>query len=98
MTNLTTLKRRLGTDDEAGDELFVDLLCDAENYVLGYTGRSTVPERLNGVVLELAAIGYNRLGMQGESAHSEGGVAVSADSLPDALRKVLDRYRIARVV
>ena len=98
MARLETLKRRLGTDDDAGDALFVDLLCDAENYVLGYTGRISIPECLNGVVTELAAISYNRLGMQGESAHSEGGIAVSADSLPEATRMLLNRYRIARVV
>lgn len=98
MANLETLKRRLGTGDEVGDALFIDLLCDAESYVLGYTGRDSVPERLNGAVIELAAMGYNRLGMQGECAHSEGGVAVSADSLPEALKALLNRYRIAKAV
>ena len=98
MANLETLKRRLGTNDAAGDALFIDLLCDAENYVIGYIGREPVPERLNGVVVELAAISYNRLGMQGESAHSEGGLTVNADSLPEALRALLNRYRVARVV
>lgn len=98
MARLETLKRRLGTGDDAGDELFVDLLCDAENYVLGYTGRSSVPECLNGVVIELAAISYNQLGMQGESTHSEGGLSVNAESLPEATRMLLNRYRVARVV
>ena len=92
------LRRRLGTGDDAGDELFIDLLCDAENYVLGYTGRTEVPEALSGAVVELAAISYNRLGMQGESAHSEGGVSMSMDSLPAQLRALLNRYRLARVV
>lgn len=98
MANLETLKRRLGTDNAIEDALLTDLLNDAESYVIGYTGRERVPERLNGVVVELAAMGCNRLGMQGESAHSEGGVAVSAESLPEALRALLNRYRVARVV
>lgn len=92
------LRRRLGTDDDAGDELFIDLLCDAESYVLGYTGRTEVPEVLSGVVVELAAISYNRLGVEGESAHSEGGVSISVDSLPSRLVALLNRYRVARVV
>ena len=97
-TDTTVLRRRLGTDDDAGDELFIDLLCDAENYVLGYTGRSAVPEALSGAVVELAAISYNRLGMQGESAHGEGGVSMSMEGLPAQLRALLDRYRVAKVV
>lgn len=98
MARLETLKRRLGTDDDAGDALFIDLLCDAENYVMGYTGRETVPECLNGTVIELAAAAYNRLGMQGESAHTEGDITISVDSLPQATRALLNRYRIARVI
>lgn len=98
MARLETLKRRLGTDEETGDELFIDLLCDAEAYIQGYTGRETLPPCLEAAVIELAAISYNRLGMQGESSHSEGGVAVSAEGLPHALKALLDRYRLARVV
>lgn len=93
-----TLRRRLGTDDDAGDELFIDLLCDAERYVLAYTGRDAVPEALAGVVTELAAIAFNRLGTQGESAHKEGGVSVSMEGLPEQVKALLDRYRLARVV
>ncbi|MEG0742678.1 MAG: phage head-tail connector protein [Clostridia bacterium] len=97
-TELVTLRRRLGTGDELGDELFIDLLCDAENYVLAYTGRNEVPEKLRGVVIELAAMSYNRLGLQGESTHSEGGVSVAVDGLPENVRALLNRWRTVKVV
>ncbi len=96
--SVSSLRMRLGNDRDEGDELFIDLLCEAENYVLGYTGRSELPDTLNGVVVELAAISYNRLGIEGENEHSEGDVRMSIDSLPERLKLLLDRYRLARVV
>ena len=97
-TELATLRRRLGTGDAQGDELFIDLLCEAENYVLAYTGRTEIPDKLRGTVIELAAVSYNRLGLQGESAHSEGGVSVTVDGLPEGVRALLNRWRVAKLV
>ena len=44
----------------------------------------------------LAAMLYNRMGMEGESAHSEGGVSRTAAALPDDLRAWLNCWRLAR--
>lgn len=97
MDKLAVLKRRLSLTAEQ-DELLSDLLEDAQMYVSAYTGRAAVPTALEGTVVELAAIQYARLGMQGESSHQEGSVSISVDSLPDSIRQVLNRHRLARVV
>ena len=97
MDKLTVLKRRLSLNAEQ-DALLSDLLSDAEMYVTAYTGRAAVPAVLEGTVVELAAMQYARLGLQGESSHQEGGVSITVDSLPDSIRQVLNRHRLARVV
>lgn len=98
MDGLTILRRRLNLRDEKQDALLQDLLCDAEMYVMAYTGRGRLPDCLRGTVVELAAMQYARLGIQGESAHSEGSVSITVDSLPDSIRQLLNRHRLARVV
>ena len=93
---LEKLKRRI--PDAADEALLRDLLSDAEQYILAYTGRDEVPEALEGVQVALAAIAYNRMGMEGESSHSEGGVSRSAEALPEDLRRVLNAFRLAKAV
>ena len=97
MDKLTVLKRRLSLNADQ-DALLSDLLSDAEMYVTAYTGRAAIPATLDGTVVELAAMQYARLGLQGESSHQEGGVSITVDSLPDSIRQVLNRHRLARVV
>lgn len=95
---LEKLKRRLGLEDDSKDALLSDLLTDAQQYVIAYTGRATVPDALRGTVLELAAMQYNRLGLEGESSHSEGGVSITVEGLPQSVRQLLNRCRLAKVV
>lgn len=97
MDKLAVLKRRLSLNDDQ-DALLGDLISDAELYVTAYTGRAAVPAPLEATVVELAAMQYARLGMQGESSHQEGSVSITMDSLPDSIRQVLNRHRLARVV
>jgi len=94
---LAVLKRRLSLTDEQ-EPLLGDLLSDAEMYVMAYTGRASLPAGLEGTVVELAAMQYARLGIQGESSHQEGSVSITVDSLPESIRLVLNRHRLARVV
>ena len=93
---LEKLKRRI--PDAGNDALLGDLLDAAEAAILAYTGRTALPDALRGAQLELAAVLYNRMGMEGESAHSEGGVSRAVESLPEALRRQLNPYRLARAV
>ena len=97
MTELEKLRRRLGKTD-LEDALLTDLMEDAEGYILAYTGLTELPESLAGTRLELACVLFNRMGMQGETSHTEGGISVSGEGLPENIRLVLNRYRRARVV
>lgn len=93
---LEKLKRRI--PDAADDALLSDLLDAAEKQILAYTGRAALPAALQAAQLELAAALYNRMGMEGESAHSEGGVSRAAESLPESLRRQLNPFRLAKAV
>lgn len=94
---LARLKRRLNLADGSKDSLLMDLLSDAAAYAKGYTGRATLPQALDGAVVELAAASYNLLGLEGASSASMGGVSGTYEGLPKHLQKVLDMYRIAKV-
>ena len=93
---LDRLKRRV--PDARDDALLSDLLSDAENMILAYTGRDSVPLVLQGAQIEIAAMLFNRMGMEGESSHSEGSVSRSADSLPEYIIRQLNPFRLARAV
>ena len=97
MARLEKLRRRLDRPAEE-EELLSELLEDAESYVLAYTGREELPARLEGIVLELACVVYNRRGMQGETGHAEGGISITAEGLPEEVRLALNRFRVAKVV
>lgn len=84
--------------DEVDDELLMELLADAEALCLGYMGRDTLPEACESAVLRTAAALYNRMGMEGESSHSEGGVTIQAEAIPGDVAKMLAPYRLARTV
>ena len=93
---LARLKRRV--PDAADDALLEEMLKTAGEMICAYTARSVLPDALRGAQLELAAILYNRMGMEGESAHAEGSVSRSADSLPEYLRRQLNPFRLAKAV
>lgn len=93
---LSRLKLRV--PDAANDALLEELLTGAEGMILAYTGREELPEALESAQVEIAAMLYNRMGMEGESSHSEGSVSRSADSLPEYLKRQLNPFRLARTV
>ena len=70
----------------------------AADAILAYTGRREVPPALESLQVTLAVMAYNRLGMEGESAHSEGGVSRDAEALPEDVRRQLNPWRLARTV
>lgn len=90
---LAKLSRRIPGADPA---LLCDLLEGALSFILAYTGQGELPQGLLSAQVTLAAAKYNALGLEGQSAHAEGGVSVSIDSLPPALREELNRYRLAK--
>ena len=90
------LKRRL--PDAKDEALLSELLEAAGEMIRAYTGRDAVPEALRGAQIEVAAMLYNRMGMEGESTHDEGALHRRADSLPEYLKRQLNPYRLARTV
>lgn len=67
---------------EAKEEERRALLEDAEGMLLAYTGRMMLPGALQTAVVQLALVLYNRKGIEGQSAHSEGGVSRSMEGIP----------------
>lgn len=93
---LTKLRALLDLEDDAEDGLLAVLLSQAESTALAVTGRDALPDGLRGAVIDLAVLRYNRRGMEGESARTEGGVTARMDALPEDLRRQLRRYTLAR--
>ena len=94
---LARLKRRLGIADNTRDALLADLLEDATADAMAYTGLAALPDGLDNTLCLMAAIAYGRLGIEGESSHSEGGVSTSIDGFPVDIKARLDRFRAAKV-
>lgn len=93
---LERLKRRL--PDAADDALLIDLIEDAGRAICAYTCRESVPAALEGAQLMLAAVYFNRMGMEGETSHSEGGVSRAAQLMPEDIAVQLRPWRLARTV
>lgn len=91
---LAKLKRRL--PDAADDALLTDLLAEAGAFIRAYTRRDVLPAGLEDAQVRVAAILFNRMGMEGESSHSEGGVSRTADALPADLKVWLNGWRLAK--
>ena len=99
MTNselLAQLRLRLPDAEDASDILLASLLEDAAALIRALTWRDAVPGELQNALLRLAVIFYNRMGMEGEKVHIEGDVHRSADDLPEALRREICSYRLAK--
>ena len=94
---LERLKRRL-PDANADDALLIELIEDAGRFICAYTCREEVPEALTGAQLALAAVYFNRMGMEGETAHNEGGLSRSAQLLPEDIAAQLRPWRLVRTV
>ena len=93
---LERLKRRI--PDAKDDQLLSDLIADAGSMICAYTMRSAVPDALQAAQIEIAAMLFNRMGMEGESSHGEGSVNHSVDSLPEYIRVQLAPWRRAKAV
>ena len=89
---------KLRIPDAQDDALLEELFSSAEGMILAYTGRDEIPELLEGAQLEIAAMLFNRMGMEGESSHSEGSESRTAESIPEYIRRQLNPFRRARAV
>lgn len=93
---LSALRLRLPDASSAPDALLLSLLEDAAALICALTWRPQVPEGLQQAQLRLAVIFFNRMGMEGEREHAEGDVRRAANDLPEALRREIFSYRLAR--
>ena len=93
---LVALRARLPDAPQGRDGLLLSLLADAAALICALTWRSRVPEGLQSAQLRLAVIFYNRMGMEGEREHTEGDIRRAADDLPEALRREIFAYRLAK--
>ena len=91
---LAKLKRRL--PDAADDALLNDLLEQAGAFIRAYTRRNEIPEGLEDAQIHIAAILFNRMGMEGEISHNEGGVSRTAEMLPEVVKEWLNPWRVAK--
>ena len=95
---IQAMRLRLPDAKDASDEMLLAHLTDAKALLLAMTWRQTLPEALESAQVRLAIILFNRMGMEGESAHSEGGVSRDAEALPEDVRRQLNPWRLARTV
>lgn len=94
-TAMERLKIRLPT---APESVLAALLEEASGMILAFTGRQRLPPVLETAQVQLAASLYNRMGIEGETAHAEGGVSRTMEALPDDIRRQIAPYRVAKVV
>ena len=84
---------------EKDTDLLEQLLEDAEAEILDYCNRNILLPRMLGLQRELAIIYYNRLGSEGESSRSEGGVSVSySTDIPENIKSRLMAFRRLKLV
>jgi hypothetical protein len=95
---LVLFKVRAGIIVASQDALIGQYIKDAEYFILGVTGQASVPTALEGAQIDIAVGAWGKRGAEGESAHSEGGVSVTYESLSPALQALLRAYTLARVV
>lgn len=97
MTQLEKIKLRLGISDTGQDALLTMLIEDTEREILDYTNRDILPTKAEALQRELVIIYYNRLGSEGESSRSEGGVSVSYE-MPSNIKDRLKAFRLMKGV
>ena len=92
---ISSLSTRLAIDN---NELVTDLIKEAIAQVLDYTGQKKLVGNMDIYVKKLATINYNRMGIEGETQRTEGGVTNYLEiGIPKDIRLGLNRYRIAKV-
>lgn len=93
MKNIESLRVLLPPDDVTSDIKLGILLDNAENMLLDYIGRDSLPERLADMQIRLALEMYNRLGNEGETKRTENDISVSfSDLITDDMKLRLKNY------
>lgn len=99
MDQLTKIVSALSTRlENTNNALLTELVKESIAQVLDYTGQKKLVGSMDIYVKKLAVINYNRLGIEGETQRSEGGITNYLETgIPKDIRQGLNRYRIAKV-
>lgn len=99
MDQLTEIVSALSTRlENVNNALLTELVKESIAQVLDYTGQKKLVGSMDIYVKKLAVINYNRLGIEGETQRTEGGVTNYLEiGIPKDIRLGLNRYRIAKV-
>ncbi|MBP3339787.1 MAG: phage head-tail connector protein [Lachnospiraceae bacterium] len=94
MTLLEKLKKLTGESDE---ELLSILLELSKDTILELTNRKEFPQSLETTQLKMAVIAYNRLGTEGETSRSEGGISSAFADMPTEILSAIKGKRLGKV-
>ncbi|MGY0444991.1 phage head-tail connector protein [Lactobacillus johnsonii] len=96
---LTKIVSALSTRlENVNNALLTELVKESIAQVLDYTGQKKLVGSMDIYVKKLAVINYNRLGIEGETQRSEGGITNYLETgIPKDIRQGLNSYRIAKV-
>ena len=99
MDKLTEIVSALSTRlENVNNALLTELVKESIAQVLDYTGQKKLVGSMDIYVKKLAVINYNRLGIEGETQRSEGGITNYLETgIPKDIRQGLNSYRIAKV-
>lgn len=97
MANALLPRLKVRIPEETDDALLDAMLEEAGDFILSYTKRKVIPASLHSTQVQIATIYYNRLGMEGEKSHTEGGEGRGIDSLPADIAGALRPYMLAKV-
>lgn len=93
LTQIDTLKLKLGINDTGQDALLQEYLDDAEEFILDTTHKDIIPDKLLRTQVELAIIYYNKQGIEGQTSHSEGGISRNFSDIPESILKKIRSCR-----
>ncbi|MCD8286493.1 MAG: phage head-tail connector protein [Clostridia bacterium] len=94
MTDLEMLKKLTGESD---DDLLSLLLQESQARLLSLCNRTKMIDALRPACRQWALVAYNRMGMEGETSRSEGGLTSSFAEIPQDIDLAIKRYRLGRV-
>jgi hypothetical protein len=92
------MRLHVGAADDSQDAILNMYMDDAQEFILAFTRRRTIPAALNRVWIRVAVVLYNRRGMEGSQKYNVGDTAFIIDAMPPDIIRQLNSYRAARVI
>lgn len=97
MSQLTDIQTLTGRLDK--DALFVELIVQAEEEFLDYTGRITIPTAAEKLIDKMVVENFNHIGAEGISSQGYSNISESfVDGYSANIIKQLQRYRKAKFI